>query len=136
MKAWVFALFLCFAAGVFGQPGAAALGLGAAQPSASGLYLVSFAPSLEPLAINQMHSWVLRITDAQGVALANASIEVSGGMPAHDHGLPTAPRVTAYLEDGRYLLEGMKFHMAGAWELVVDIKAAPGKDFIVLPLTL
>ena len=136
MKPCFLWLFLWLAAAASGQVGAVAPNLGAAQPSAAGLYLVSCVPSLEPLAINRMHQWLVRITDARGVAVADAAIEVSGGMPAHDHGLPTAPRVTAYLGEGRYLLEGVKFHMAGAWELVVNIQAAPGKDSIVLPLEL
>ena len=39
------------------------------------------------------------------------------GMPDHDHGLPTQPQVTSRLENGDYLLEGVRFHMPGKWQL-------------------
>ena len=34
-------------------------------------------------------------------------------MPEHNHGFPTAPRVTENLGEGDYLLEGMRFNMGG-----------------------
>ena len=49
-------------------------------------------------------------------------------MPEHDHGLPTAPRVTRELEPGRYLLEGVRFHMGGRWELILQIETAGAAD--------
>jgi hypothetical protein len=59
-------------------------------------------------------------------------------MPQHGHGLPTQPRVTEELGDGRYRLDGMKFSMTGWWEMKVKIDAAPGKDQVtfntVLPM--
>jgi hypothetical protein len=49
-------------------------------------------------------------------------------MPQHGHGLPTKPQVTKELEDGTYLLEGMKFSMTGWWEIKLAIEAAEGAD--------
>jgi hypothetical protein len=42
-------------------------------------------------------------------------------MPEHGHGLPTRPRVTTYLGNGDYLVEGMKFQMTGWWVIDVDV---------------
>lgn len=70
-----------------------------------------------PLPLNQMHQWEIQVTDAQGEPIDNADIDVSGGMPEHDHGLATSPRITQRLGDGKYLLEGMRFHMPGLWKL-------------------
>lgn len=74
-----------------------------------------------PLPLNQMHQWEIQITDAQGDPVDKADITVSGGMPEHDHGLATSPRVTQSLGDGKFLLEGMRFHMPGLWKLNVNI---------------
>ncbi len=107
-----------------------------AQPTTLGRYRISYAAALDPITINRIHAWVVRITDAGGAPVANADIQISGGMPAHDHGLPTAPQATAYLGDGRYLIEGMRFHMGGAWELVLTVRAAQGTDSLSLSLDL
>ena len=45
----------------------------------------------------------------------DATITLDGDMPQHGHGLPTQPRVTKYLGNGDYLVEGMKFQMGGWW---------------------
>ncbi|MFK7864980.1 MAG: FixH family protein [Pseudohongiellaceae bacterium] len=74
-----------------------------------------------PLDINQIHSWMLHLNEENGAPLVNAVIEVIGGMPEHDHGLPTQPQVTAEIADGKYLLEGVRFHMPGKWQLEIKI---------------
>lgn len=104
--------------------------------SSRGLYRVQAAPQLEPLVINRMHAWVLRLETADGRPVENADVTVDGGMPDHDHGLPTAPRVTGETEPGLYLVEGLRFHMNGAWELTVTIDAAQGRDTAVLRFAL
>ena len=129
-------LALCCAAGAFGQVDDPEPVSSPPQFTKLERYQISYAATLQPIAINQMHQWTVRVTDANGNPVENASIQVSGGMPAHDHGLPTAPRATAYLGDGRYLLEGMKFHMGGAWEVVLTVEAAQGKDSLSLSLDL
>ena len=100
-----------------------------------GVYTVSFESSLEPIEINQIHSWILRIT-SNGKPVTGASLTVTGGMPAHDHGMPTRPRVTAELGNGEYRLEGMRFHMGGDWEVSIEIKANGKTDTVVVMLTL
>jgi hypothetical protein len=57
-------------------------------------------------------------------------------MPEHDHGLPTAPAVTRNLGNGDYLVEGLRFHMNGYWELEFTITARGATDTVVIPLTL
>jgi hypothetical protein len=57
-----------------------------------------------------------------------ARIGVDGGMPQHGHGLPTKPRVTRELGDGRYLIEGMKFSMTGWWEIKLAVQGDRGAD--------
>ena len=48
------------------------------------------------------------------------SVNVDADMPAHGHGMNTAPRLTS-LGEGRWRVEGLLFHMPGSWELYVDV---------------
>lgn len=85
-------------------------------------YSVKIFSQLSPLEINRIHSWHIEITDADGKPVSNAQITVGGGMPDHDHGLPTQPQVTEEVRAGTYMLEGMRFHMPGKWLIVIDFR--------------
>jgi hypothetical protein len=104
--------------------------------SQRGLFVVSYQSELLPLQINKLHAWVLHIEDANGNPVTGAHIEASGGMPVHDHGLPTYPRVTEELGEGDYRLDGMRFHMTGAWEITITIVADGKTDAVVVTVTL
>lgn len=97
---------------------------------------VSYTSMLDPIVINRIHAWVLHVENEAGEPVEDARISVGGGMPQHDHGLPTAPEVTRELGNGDYLVEGLRFHMHGYWELEFTIAAAGTTDTVVIPLTL
>ncbi|MDE0062437.1 MAG: FixH family protein [Gammaproteobacteria bacterium] len=101
-----------------------------------GRYRIAYASALEPLAINRIHAWVVHVADADGQPVDGAELAVSGGMPAHDHGLPTAPRMTRNLGGGNYLVEGMRFHMGGDWEVTLAVVGPDGMDSLTLQLNL
>ena len=98
------------------------------HPSVQGRYVVTLQPPATAPAINQIHSWQVKLSSPSGVPVSHARISVDGGMPQHGHGLPTRPQVTRELADGTYLLEGMKFSMTGWWEIKLAIQAAEGAD--------
>jgi hypothetical protein len=102
----------------------------------SGFYRIAFDSELSPIPINRIHDWVFTITTPEGDAVAGAVLSVTGGMPLHNHGLPTQPRMTKELGEGRYLVEGMRFHMNGDWELLVTVDVDGRRDTIVIPLTI
>lgn len=102
----------------------------------NGLFRVSFRSELDPIALNQMHSWTLHVTTAAGQPVEDAIITVDGGMPQHGHGLPTQPQVTTYLGDGRYLVEGLRFQMGGWWEVQFHLTAAGQNDTVTFNLVL
>tara|TARA_B110000858_G_scaffold196741_1_gene256287 strand:+ start:1990 stop:2391 length:402 start_codon:yes stop_codon:yes gene_type:complete len=77
---------------------------------------------LSPLSINQIHSWQLRVLDDNNRALELEELLVIGGMPEHDHGLPTQPQLTGRLDNGDYLLEGLRFHMQGLWQIHIEMQ--------------
>ena len=98
------------------------------KESSAGIYRVALEPPAAAPAINQMHSWKVRLATPAGAPVQGARMGVDGGMPQHGHGLPTQPRVTRETEAGTYLLEGMKFSMTGWWELELDIHGPQGDD--------
>jgi hypothetical protein len=104
--------------------------------SENGHFTIGITSRHQPIEINRIHSWVIHLRDATGAPIDGAEFEVSGGMPAHDHGLPTRPRVTNALGGGDYLLEGLRFHMPGAWQVVVTVDAAGLRDRVVIGLSL
>ena len=104
--------------------------------SDAGHFTVSFQSELKPLVINKIHTWILHVEDSDGNAIADANITVTGGMPEHNHGLPTVPQVTATLEGGNFKVEGMRFHMRGYWEIRVAIDTGTERDSVTIPLQL
>ena len=104
--------------------------------SDAGYFTVTFQSELQPLAINKIHSWVLQVEDSDGGTIVGATSSVEGGMPEHNHGLPTEPEVTATLGEGRYRVEGMRFHMRGYWEIRVSIDDGAQRDSVTIPLHL
>lgn len=104
--------------------------------SADGQLLASYRSEVTPVPLNQIHAWILHLENSSGAPLENALVTVAGGMPAHNHGLATAPVVTAYLGEGDYRVEGLRFHMQGAWELRVSVSHANTSATIVIPLSL
>ena len=115
---------------------AAGLAEQASWESKRGLYRVSFESSIEPIEINRIHEWILHIRTVDGEDVAGASLSIAGGMPEHDHGLPTRPRVTADLGGGRYQVQGLRFHMAGAWFIEINIDDGQRQDSVTILLEL
>lgn len=120
----------------FGTASIALLALSLASTDAhAGEYSVTWTTD-EPVEINRMYSWILHVENATGDPVTGATIVVDGGMPAHDHGLPTAPRVTAELGDGDYRLDGLRFHMRGSWQLIFTIRVGSTEETVVVALEL
>ena len=102
----------------------------------NGLFVVSAVSQLDPVVINETHSWVINIENADENPVIDADISIDGGMPEHNHGFPTAPRVTENLGDGDYLLEGMRFNMGGVWVLALEISSGGETDSVTFEFEL
>lgn len=98
------------------------------RASAARKYVVTLQPPAVPAAVNQLHSWQVKLASPSGAPIAHAQIKVDGGMPQHGHGLPTRPQVTRELSNGTYLIEGMKFSMTGWWEIKLASDGSEGAD--------
>jgi hypothetical protein len=123
----VFALFTVTACAT--RPPAKQFGLGP-RVSARNLYTATIDTPAQPLQPRRMMKLSVSIRDAAGNPVDGARIEVDGGMPQHGHGLPTKPRVTRSLGDGRYELDGLRFNMGGWWVLHLAIESSAGADRI------
>ncbi|HID51037.1 MAG TPA: hypothetical protein EYP41_03245 [Anaerolineae bacterium] len=106
------------------------------RPTEQGVYQVTISSELDPLSLNEIHNWIIHVAAPDGTAVTNAEITIDGGMPAHQHGFPTAPQVTENLGNGDYKLEGVKFSMAGWWEMRLDITADGQSDSVTFNIVL
>ena len=113
----------------------AQLDTGTAQTSADGLYRIRYTADEEPVTINTLHTWTVHIETADGAAVDGAEVAVDGGMPEHNHGLPTKPLVTP-AGDGNYRVEGLKFQMPGWWTVTVTVAAEGRQDSATFNLLL
>lgn len=101
------------------------------HPSAQGKFVVRMEPPATGPAINQMHTWQLRLNAPDGTPVSQAQVSFDGGMPQHGHGFPTRPRVTREVSPGVYALEGVKFSMTGWWDMRLAIQAGGASDTAV-----
>ncbi len=111
------------------------LDLSTTQASEQGLFTVSYTSDLDPLTINKLNIWTLHVEDAGGAPLDGATVSIDGGMPEHNHGMPTQPIVSA-LGGGDYKVEGMKFQMPGWWTVTVVVDDGGRQDKAVFNLML
>ena len=109
-------------------PGAGHANGGESKMLAGGLYQVSLGALPAAVPLNVMHRWRLSIARPGGNPVTGARIQTSGGTIDHEHGLPTAPRVSGHLGGGRYLIDGVKFDRQGNWRLDFEIRAGAGSD--------
>jgi len=87
--------------------------------------------------MRRIHSWTATVTDAAGLPIDAAVIEITGGMPEHHHGLPTRPRVEPAGEPGLYRISGVRFSMTGWWVLTLTIRTPDGRtDTVTFNITL
>ncbi len=96
--------------------------------SKAGTFKVTYTSDLQPVPVNKLQSWKLKVETADGKPVKNAKITVNGTMPEHGHGMPTQPKVTKNYGDGAYLVEGMKFSMPGWWVVNVSVKSGGKTD--------
>jgi hypothetical protein len=125
-----------FAAAKMMQPPPADLDLSLSKRTDQGLYKASVEPGLAPIVVGTMHSWVVEISTRDDKPVDHATIAVDGGMPQHGHGLPTEPKVSADLGDGRYQVDGMKFNMPGWWVVNLSVDGPDGPDTVTFNLVL
>jgi hypothetical protein len=104
--------------------------------SAHQLYRAAVRPDVVPIPLRRLQRWTLHLDTTDGRPVDVATITMDGGMPQHDHGLPTSPRVTRALGNGDHLVEGVKFNMGGWWVVRFAITTSAGTDTVTFNLGL
>ena len=105
------------------------------RSTAQGLYVVTLqgARTLQPRKMYTLQAIVIDGNGGQPVT--DAKISIDGGMPEHNHGLPTRPRVTKDLGNGWYEISGLRFNMGGWWEVKLTVTGSAGTDTVTFNLS-
>ncbi len=69
------------------------------------------------------------------VRYAVTRLGVRGWMPDHAHGFVQQPLITD-LGEGRFLVEGLLFHMRGFWNLIFDVRDEASEDVVEFDITI
>lgn len=131
-------LLACAAAGAVA--GAAALGAAAQDCNAPGTRLESARHvvvyrTMPPKIAVGKHFGVDVLVCAKGQGAAPTGLRVDATMPEHRHGMNYRPTVMAKAP-GRYVAEGLMFHMPGRWQLQFDVEAKGGTDRLATDIML
>jgi hypothetical protein len=88
--------------------------------SNGGAFSVELVRFPTPPPRNSPFSFEFKLTSrSKAHAAGPPEIEVDARMPNHRHGMMTQPKAK-HLEDGRFVVTGMQFHMAGKWLVTID----------------
>ena len=90
-------------------------------------YIVKVFSDSNPIVLNRIHEWQLSI-ERDNKPVSEANITLTGGMPNHNHGLPTQPEVTSESEPGLYFFVGILFHLPGLWKIIFNISGNDSED--------
>jgi hypothetical protein len=101
-----------------GAPGALPPQVG----SDGGGFLLTLSSRPAPIPLNELFEIEVSV-DASAAADDSSNpvwLRASAEMPAHKHGMNTRV-IVEQLEDGRFLLKGLLFHMRGEWLITFDV---------------
>jgi hypothetical protein len=102
--------------------------------TASGDYTIDYTFTPDPIPKNQHFSVQVVVTRKDGTDLPeDFTIQVDADMPAHGHGINTAPEIKK-LPSGTYHVDGLLFHMGGQWELYIDVMEGGIPDRATIPI--
>ena len=89
-------------------------------------YLVAYRTQPGKISVGQHFSMDLVVCPKSGQA-APESLRVDAYMPEHSHGMNYRTTVKS-VEGGRYLAEGLMFHMPGRWDFIFELRASGKTD--------
>ena len=90
--------------------------------SNAGRYRVLYFPVPDPIPSGEVFSMLVWVFDAEsGAELTEPLLVVDAGMPHHQHGMNIQP-VQSRMVNGPTLVDGLLFHMPGAWTVTFDIE--------------
>ena len=90
--------------------------------SDGGGFRLNLQSTPSPIPLNELFEIVVTV-DASAAKDDSSNpvwLRASAEMPAHRHGMNTRV-IVEQLDDGRFLLKGLLFHMRGEWLLTLDV---------------
>lgn len=97
----------------------------------AGRFRVTIRPEQGAAPLGRIHPWLVEVVRPDGEPAAVRQLVFDGGMPQHGHGFETSPRVTDELAPGVFRVDGIRFHMAGRWQIRVDVATTGVADVAV-----
>lgn len=101
-------------------------GLKGARKVESSRYVLAYRTQPAKLAVGQ-HFVVEMAVCPKGGEAAPETVRVDGFMPEHNHGM-NYKAVVRTGEGGRYLADGMMFHMPGRWDFIFEVRGGGKTD--------
>lgn len=99
-----------------------------------GNFTVTIQPEGGGITRNQHFSLGVIVEPNAGAATP-ASVSVDADMPSHGHGMNTKAE-TIHESGQRYRANGMLFHMAGEWSIMVEISAGGMQERAFFPVSI
>jgi len=104
--------------------------------SDGGSFDVALTSKPRVIPLNEMFELTIDVHPAKSVKDPNPIwISVNATMPAHQHGMNTRPRIED-LGKGKFVVRGLLFHMAGEWEVAIDVAKGGVREHIKTAITL
>jgi hypothetical protein len=101
----------------------------------SARYLVVLRTEPERVSVGKHFSLQFSVCPRASGQPLPESVQVDAHMPEHRHGMNYKARVTQ-ASGGRYVADGLLFHMPGRWEILIDARSGDRTDRLVRSLTL
>src|SRR5262245_20501609 len=98
-------------------------------------YVVSYRTRPDRIVVGRHFTVDLVVCARKGGAIAAENLRVAAHMPEHRPGMNYRTVVKA-VEDGRYVAEGLMFHMPGRWELVFEVRGDGRTDRLTRSIVL
>ncbi|MDI1284053.1 MAG: FixH family protein [Reyranella sp.] len=96
------------------------LGRGTGLVIFSDHYMIAFRPDPLRIEVGEPFALVFNVCTKSGSA--GELVVVDAVMPEHKHTMNYRPSIVSK-GDGRFRAEGLVFHMAGHWEISIDVRA-------------
>ena len=97
-------------------------------------YVVVYRTRPAKLAVGE-HFAIDALVCSKGRSAAPAGLRVDATMPEHRHGMNYRATVAAK-GGGRYVAEGLLFHMPGRWQLLFDVETRGGSERLASDIVL
>jgi hypothetical protein len=98
------------------------------------LYRASLVPSSDPADRSRSTTWTVKVETAAGTPVGDATLALESWMPEDDRVAAVRPRVTRYVGDGRYHVEGIRFNRRGWWNVRLQVARRGATDSLAFNL--